>query len=175
MKFMKRELLIFTTILVAAVATACNSQAPGDTARDTGSARQTSSVTRPAFAAPTAEKADPHGHNLSASRVPAFQTDAVSLKNLGPTLPPEKFSGRQRAAYKAVKEIPQTIAQLPCYCYCDEGQGHKSLHSCFEDDHAAHCAVCIDEALLAYRLEKDQKLKPEQIRERIIAQYSSQH
>lgn len=172
---MKRKFLIFTTILVAAVATACNSQAPNDTAKRIGPPRQTESLPQPAKSAPVAAKTDPHGHDHSASRVPAFQTDAASLKNLGLTLPPEKFSGRQRAAYKAVKEIPQTIAQLPCYCYCDQGQGHKSLHSCFEDDHAAHCAVCIDEALLAYRLEKNEKLKPEQIRERIIAQYSSQH
>ncbi len=105
--------------------------------------------------------------------MPAFQIDPASLKSLGPTLTAEKFSGKQRAAYQAVKEIPRTIAQLPCYCHCDKGFGHKSLHTCFVDDHAAHCAVCVDEALLAYRLEKEEKLKPEQIRERIIAQYSS--
>ncbi len=113
-------------------------------------------------------------HSRSAPRVPAFQTDAASLKNLAPTLSPDRFYGKQRAAYQAVKEIPQTIAQLPCYCYCDEGHGHKSLHSCYENDHAASCAVCVDEALLAYKLEKQEKLAPQQIRERIIAQYSSQ-
>jgi hypothetical protein len=42
------------------------------------------------------------------------------------------------------------------------------------DDHAAHCAICIDEALLALQLQKQEKLSPEQIRERIIAQYGSQ-
>ena len=52
------------------------------------------------------------------------------------------------------REAPQLIAQLPCYCYCDRGFGHKSLHSCFVDDHAAQCAVCVDEALLAYNLQK---------------------
>jgi hypothetical protein len=41
------------------------------------------------------------------------------------------------------------------------------------DDHAANCSICLEEALLAYRLEKEEKLKPEQIRERIIAQYGS--
>ncbi len=77
---------------------------------------------------------------------------------LRPTLEPEKFTGPTRDAYRAVKEIPVTIAQLPCYCHCDEGFGHKSLYSCFEDDHAAHCAVCVNEALLALKLEKEQKL-----------------
>jgi hypothetical protein len=104
--------------------------------------------------------------------VPAHLESRPSLDSLGPTLPPQGFTGKTRAAYQVVKEIPQTIAQLPCYCHCDRGFGHKSLHSCFEDDHAAHCAVCVDEVLLAYRLEKEEKLNPVQIRERIIAQYS---
>jgi hypothetical protein len=51
--------------------------------------------------------------------------------------------------------------------------GHKSLHSCFEDDHAAHCDVCTNEALMAYRLQK-QGLTPKQIREQIITQFSEQ-
>ena len=105
-------------------------------------------------------------------RVPAFQIDSASLKNLPLTLAPEQFFGKQREAYAVVKEIPQTIAQLPCYCHCDRGFGHKSLHSCFVDSHAAHCAVCVDEALLAYGWQKQEKLSPQQIRERIIAKYS---
>lgn len=140
------------------------------------SSSSTSQVTPPASQAPVASpphRADSMDHNRSAQRVPAFQTDVASLRNLGPTLSPDKFSGKQRAAYQAVKAISKTIAQLPCYCYCDEGHGHKSLHSCFENDHAASCAVCVDEALLAYKLEKQNKLSPQQIRERIIAEYSS--
>ena len=69
--------------------------------------------------------------------------------------------------------MPQTIAQLPCYCNCDEGFGHKSLQTCFVDDHAAHCAVCIDEAIVALRLEKQEGLKPEEVRRRIIAEFGS--
>ena len=96
---------------------------------------------------------------------------APSLTSLAATLPPEKFAGKTREAYQAAKDIPQTIAQMPCYCYSDRGMGHKSLHSCFEDDHAAHCDVCANEALIAYRLQKE-GLTPKQIRERIIAQFS---
>jgi hypothetical protein len=88
-------------------------------------------------------------------------------------LPAEDFTGKTRAAYRVAKEIPETLAQLPCYCHCDRGMGHKSLHSCFEDDHAAHCAVCVDEALLADRLQKS-GLTPAQIREKIVAQYSAE-
>ena len=101
-------------------------------------------------------------------------TSAPSRNSLAPTLDPEVFTGITRDAYRAVKQIPTTIAQLPCYCHCDEGMGHKSLYSCFEDDHASHCAVCVNEALLALRLEREQKLTPAQIRERIVEQYSQQ-
>ena len=169
---MNRTILILTAIFVAAVATACNTQAPNDTAKRINPPHPVSSPGSVTHSSPAA--ADPHGHNSPAARVPAFQTDVASLNRLGPTLPAEEFTGKTREAYKAVKAIPRTIAQLPCYCHCDEGFGHKSLYSCFEDDHAAHCAVCVDEALLAYRLEKDEKLTPEQIRERIIAQYSAE-
>ncbi len=106
-------------------------------------------------------------------RVPAHYEQPPSLSSLGPTLSPDKFTGMTRAAYQAAWEIPQTIAQMPCYCHCDQSLGHKSLHSCFEDDHAAHCAVCAGEALMAYRLQKERKLSVTQIRERIIAEYQT--
>jgi hypothetical protein len=116
-------------------------------------------------------QADPHGFGAAPGLVPAYVKDTAALKSLPPTLPPENFTGRRREGYAAVRAIPETIAQLPCYCHCDRGFGHKSLHSCFVDDHGANCSICLEEALLAYRLEKEEKLKPEQIRERIIAQY----
>lgn len=93
--------------------------------------------------------------------------------SLGPTLAAEGFTGKTRAAYRVAQEIPATLAQLPCYCHCDRSIGHKSLHSCFEDEHAAHCAVCVDEALLAYKLQKS-GLTASQIREKIVAQYSAE-
>ncbi len=122
----------------------------------------------------SSQRASPHASHSTdvAPRVPAYQSVAET-KSLGPTLPADQFIGKTRAAYKAAKEIPATLAQLPCYCNCDLGYGHKSLHSCFEDDHASHCAVCVDEALLAYQLQTEQKLSPEQVRAVIIEKYSS--
>lgn len=126
----------------------------------------------------TTQPSAPHHHATTepaastAQTVPAYFAAPPSRSALGPTLEPEKFTGLARDAYRAVREIPVTIAQLPCYCHCDRGFGHKSLYSCFEDDHASHCAVCVNEALLALKLEKEQKLTPEQIRETIVAQYS---
>jgi hypothetical protein len=104
-------------------------------------------------------------------RVPAYSSVTPVKKSLPPTLSPEQFFGSAREGYTKVKEIPETIAQLPCYCHCDLHMGHKSLHSCFEDDHAANCSICLDEALLAYNLQKKSGLSPEQIRQRIIKQY----
>jgi Protein of unknown function with PCYCGC motif len=106
-----------------------------------------------------------------APRVPAYQA-ASEVGSLAPTLPASQFVGKTREAYEAAKKIPQTLAQLPCYCECDLGSGHKSLHTCFENDHASGCAVCVDEALLAYKLQKEQKLTPEQVRDKIIEKYS---
>ena len=113
-----------------------------------------------------------HEHNATATAVPAHFEVPPSKSILGPTLSPDTFSGPVRDAYRAVREIPVTIAQLPCYCHCDQGFGHKSLYSCFESDHASHCAVCVQEALLALRLEREQKMSPAQIRDTIVAQYS---
>lgn len=105
-----------------------------------------------------------------ASKVPAHYEVAPAAEDLRPLLTASQFAGKTREAYEAAKEIPVLLAQMPCYCHCDRGMGHKSLHSCFEDDHAAHCATCVDEALLAYRLQKE-GLSPAQIRRQIIAEF----
>jgi hypothetical protein len=104
--------------------------------------------------------------------VPAHFETAPSPDSLAPTLSATRFIGKTKQAYEAARKIPLTLAQLPCYCHCDETVGHKSLHSCFEDEHAASCAVCVDEALLAYKLEKSGKTAS-QIREEIITQYAA--
>ena len=128
----------------------------------------------PQAQAPAPAHDHPHPHPQDSKTMPAFFEKAPSRASLGPTLAPEQFTGLVRDAYRAVREIPQTIAQMPCYCHCDRGMGHKSLYSCFEDDHASHCAVCVNEALLALKLEKEQKLTPAQIRDRIVQQFGQQ-
>lgn len=55
----------------------------------------------------------------------------------------------QVAAYKAAAKAPKVMYQLPCYCYCDRGHGHSSLHSCFETEHGANCTTCMQEAIFA--------------------------
>ena len=164
---MKKNLLLIAGVallIVAAVlmVNSANNPAPVTTA------------TRPSNPPTTQTPAPSHEHanNAAAKTVPAHFEVAPSKSSLGPTLDPNSFTGITRDAYRAVKEIPVTIAQLPCYCHCDQGFGHKSLYSCFEDDHASHCDVCVREALLALKLEKEQKMSPAQIRDTIVAQYS---
>ena len=128
--------------------------------------------------APNADQRPPTAttmaHNHEAiMRIPAHYDIAPPLNTLRGTLAPELFAGNVQLAYRAAQEIPQTLAQLPCYCHCDMNKGHKSLHSCFEDEHGANCGICIGEAVMAYHLER-QGLKPTQIRERIIQAYGSE-
>lgn len=164
---MKSKLFTLTAAALVAAGTACQSEVRY--ARDNvGNANQSNQPKKETARAGSHDGHD-HGPPPEPGRVPAFETNP---KNLPATLDPAAFVGKTRQAYMAVREIPETIAQLPCYCHCDRGFGHKSLHSCFVDGHASSCAVCVEEALLAYRLEKQENLTPEQIRQRIIEVYS---
>src|SRR5262245_52192359 len=55
----------------------------------------------------------------STVRIPAHFTEAPPLASLNPTLQPADFTGNVKKAYQVAKEIPQTLAQLPCFCNCD--------------------------------------------------------
>ena len=113
------------------------------------------------------------GDYAAKGRVPAHFETAPSVGELPPTLSPDLFTGNKRLAYQAAKEIPATLAQLPCYCHCDRGHGHKSLHSCFESEHGEGCGICINEALLAQSLQK-RGVSVAEIRKQIIAAYGQE-
>jgi len=73
------------------------------------------------------------------------------------TLAPASFKQTEvREAYQTAKEIPEVLAQQPCYCYCQR-KGHRSLLDCFNTDHAASCSICVREALLAAQMHRQQK------------------
>ncbi len=50
------------------------------------------------------------------------------------TLDPNLIRGEDRQGYQVAKEIPEILAQLPCFCDC-ESVGHESLLDCFIDEH----------------------------------------
>jgi hypothetical protein len=162
---MKKAVIVFMVVLAIAIVAASMRQSGRNS---TGSSTQKSASQRD-------KQAPQQASATQKPRVPAHFEDGKSAKPLAPTLDPAQFFGQARAAYQVAKEIPETLAQLPCYCYCDEGHGHKSLHTCYETDHSSMCAVCVNEALLAYKLQKEDGLTPAQIRERIIEQYSAMY
>jgi hypothetical protein len=153
---MKTKIVLITLFVIAALMAMACGNTSSETARQSAHAQQT-----------------PSAQTQTQSRVPAHFENASSIGAHAPTLAPERFIGPTQEAYKIAREIPETLAQLPCYCHCDMSMGHKSLHSCFEDLHASQCAVCVTEALMASDMQKN-GLTPAQIRERIITVYSRQ-
>ncbi|MBI2876545.1 MAG: hypothetical protein HYY20_06660 [Candidatus Tectomicrobia bacterium] len=61
----------------------------------------------------------------------------MNLKETRPTLSPTLFAGKTAMAYQVAREIPEVLDQLYCYCQCQESHGHKSLLTCYVDNHAA--------------------------------------
>ena len=102
------------------------------------------------------------------------QVDAQSLRGgeARATLPPTHFSGDIAAAYRIASEIPEVLDSLHCYCECKANFGHKSLLTCYVDEHAARCDVCLDEAFMAYELHKQGK-DVVSIREAVDKRFSS--
>ena len=104
--------------------------------------------------------------------VPAYNQGPPKPGDVLPILPPDQRVGElfkesyQLRAYVLAAKIPGVLNQLPCYCYC-ERIGHKSLHTCFESDHGAHCGICMKEVFCAYQQTKLNKT-PAQIRAGIV-------
>ena len=96
---------------------------------------------------------------LSQSDVPAFHDKPPAKGEVLPAILTEKqlseggyTAPAQVEGYRAAAKAPEVMHQMPCYCHCDRGHGHKSLHSCFEGAHGANCSTCIAEALYAYQM-----------------------
>ena len=59
--------------------------------------------------------------------------------------------------YEQAAAIPHVLDGLYCYCDCSKHSGHRSLLTCFHDDHGAGCGVCLSEAALAYQMTQEGK------------------
>src|ERR1700758_5053552 len=108
------------------------------------------------------------------TEVPAFHNAAPApSEKLAAIMPKDQLWGPsfqnayQVHAYELAPKVSKIIYQLPCYCYCDH-MGHKSLRTCYESTHAAHCAVCLKELYYAYSENKKGKTLA-QIRSGIIS------
>lgn len=160
---MKKLLIALLLLVIAAVVVAM--QAGNQQASKTTSATDVKDR-------PSTQSHNGHGMGdyAATGRIPAYYQTAPDISTLPLTLSPELFTGNKKLAYQAAREIPQTLAQLPCYCHCDRGHGHKSLHSCFESEHGENCGICIGEALMAHNLQK-RGVAVTEIRKQIIAAY----
>ncbi len=135
--------------------------------------QSSASATAPAAPSTTA----PDGHSAEAhatmpeptpETIPSYFASAEAARPYPATLPPSQFPHPIIArAYLVAQQIPGTLAQQPCYCFCYRTAGHRGLLDCFADLHGAACGVCIQEALLADKLQKEGRTAP-QIREAII-------
>jgi hypothetical protein len=67
--------------------------------------------------------------------------ESLRMGEKRPTLDPNIFSdnAKIKKAYQVAKEIPWVLDSIYCFCYCKESPAfkHKSLLSCYVDNHAA--------------------------------------
>ena len=63
-----------------------------------------------------------------------------------------------RETYQNAKLVADRLDKMYCYCRCKENEqlAHNSLLTCFQDDHAAHCGICLREAQQAFLDWKDE-------------------
>lgn len=75
---------------------------------------------------------------------------------LDPKLFAKGYEAEAPVGYRIAREIPATLDLLHCFCECKESQvfRHKTLLTCFADNHAAGCGICLREALMAADLKK---------------------
>ena len=121
------------------------------------------------------------GCDAAGSREPAADTtqsaapSVVAAPDAGTTnkvLDPAGFQdARVRDAYAAAKEYAHVLESIYCYCRCKENIGHRALVECFETDHASHCDVCMNEAIIAARMTEQGK-NPKEIEKAIDAYYA---
>jgi len=81
----------------------------------------------------------------------AGQQLTASGAKLVHTMDPSYFSKdpKARAAYQVAKDMPEVLAELPCFCGCMTALGHESNLFCFKDEHGSGCNICEDIALEA--------------------------
>lgn len=93
--------------------------------------------------------------------VPAFHSQAPKGP-LPATMDPHLFDQTLvKNAYTVAARIKKVLYQQPCYCHCDQSQGHGSLLDCFVSRHGAGCGTCIREDLYAYEQSRKGKTASE--------------
>jgi len=98
---------------------------------------------------------------------PAFH-DQAPKGELPDTMSPLLFPDiLVQNAYIVAARVKKILYQEPCYCHCDQSQGHGSLLDCFVSRHGSGCNICMGEAFYSYEQVKKGKTAA-QIREGIM-------
>lgn len=85
-----------------------------------------------------------------AQRIPAFHPTPPK-EALGPTLDPVQFKDPVvHNSYAMAGKVRNVLYQQPCYCFCDQNDGHHSLYDCFATLHASICNACMAEGVFTY-------------------------
>jgi hypothetical protein len=85
------------------------------------------------------------------------------------TLDQKLIKREDRKGYPVAKEVPEILAQIPCFCGCD-AVGQESLLDCFVDEHGVGWRICQEEALLTKKF-YGQKVPAKKTREEIIKKF----
>jgi hypothetical protein len=76
--------------------------------------------------------------STAASGIPPFHPSAEAAKPFPALQDPARYEiAVVSKAYRIAREIPEVLAQQPCYCNCGDSFGHASLLDCFASDHGA--------------------------------------
>jgi Protein of unknown function with PCYCGC motif len=106
------------------------------------------------------------GFGARQMRAAADATDSSASVTQNPAL----YHGETRQAYLVAREHPDLLAQLDCYCGCEQNEGHKNLLDCFRTNHGATCDICVGEAVTAGQMFA-QGTPIDQIRQALRARY----
>ncbi len=100
----------------------------------------------------------------------------ASGKRLIHTMDPSYFSKdpKARAAYQVAQDMPELLAELPCFCGCMTALGHESNLFCFKDEHGSGCNICEDIALEARDMH-DKGFSMERIKDAIRQHFGGSH
>ncbi len=84
------------------------------------------------------------------------KTEGGGLIETRTILPADMWKGRAAEAYRLAAEIPQVVDRQYCYCDCSKNPRfkHKTLLTCYTDDHGANCDICQNEVFMTYDLYK---------------------
>lgn len=121
----------------------------------------------------TAASADPTTAALAPNAANATGAPAAAPRPQK-RLPSLDYLQQIPLAYRVANEHPDMLAQIPCYCPC-ELYGHGGVIDCYRSQHAAGCATCLEEAVLAGKLLEQAQARGPEVYTQIAAEVKNRY